>query len=153
MDWRTVFAGLNSASTATQAIARIARQRHGTARALLLELQQNINLIFLWQTDDVPAAKVIARLEMRRFESALSTGFDFNTLARKPVSPATVKGAPALSPYVGWSSEQLFERVYLRIHTLKVLAEMGSRRTPARLGVRLNNLLALMLLLVKHIRR
>jgi len=152
MEWRTVFAGLNSASAATRAVAMLARQRHGTARALLLELQRNINLAFLWRTDDIPAEKVIARLETRQFELAAKAGFDFNTLARKPIALATVKGAPALAPYTGWTTEQLFERVYLRIHALKALAELGTRRSPARLGVRLANLLKLMLLLIKHIR-
>ena len=152
MDWRTVFAGLNSATAATQAIAALARRRHGTARALLLELQRNINLIFLCRRDGAPAEKVIVRLETRKFETAVEAGFDFNTLARKSVTPAMVKGAPALAPYAGWSTEQLFERVYLKIHELKALAEIGTRHSPARLGVRLANLLKLMLLLIKHIR-
>jgi len=152
MDWRTVFAGLSSASAATKAIATLIRRRRGIERALLLELQRNINLVFLWQNDGAAVEKVIARLETRQYEAALQADFDLNGLARKPVGREAVKGAPALSPYVGWSTEQLLDSIHLKIHALKALAEMGSRRSPARLGVRLSNLLKLMLLLVKHVR-
>jgi len=153
MDWRTVFSGLSSATAVANAVATMVRRRRGLERALLLELQKNINLIFLWRNDGAAVEKVIARLETRQYEAAVQADFAFNRLAKKSVARDLVKGAPALSPYVGWSTEQLFESIHLKIHALKALAEMGSRRTPARLGVRLNNVLALMLLLIKHIRR
>jgi hypothetical protein len=152
MDWRSAFAGLSTAASVTATVDALVRGRRGAARALLFELQKNINLIYLWRNDGVSPEKIIGRLETRQYESALSAGFDFSSLKRKVVLQATAGGVPGLMPYVGWSTEQLCENIYLKIHALKTLVEIDSRRSPARLNARLHNLLKLMLLFIRHIR-
>jgi hypothetical protein len=147
-----IFSGLSSTAAVGQAIRSLIRNTRGTRRALLLELQKNINLIYLYTKDGAPIEKVAAKLELRHYERANQSGFDFNALKKRTVRTELVKDKPPLRPYAGWTTEQLFERIYLKIHNLKSIVAIDPKNERFRLHVRLLNILRLMLLLLQHLK-
>jgi hypothetical protein len=52
---------------------------------------------------------------------------------------------------VGWSTERLFSNIYVKIKDLQTIVRMDPENKKIRKGVRLINILKLMLLLMKHI--
>ena len=147
-----VFSSLSSAAAVSQAVRSLIKNTRGTRRSLLLELQKNINLIYLYTKGGAPIDKVVAKLEVQHYESASQTGFDFNALKKRAVRAELVKDKPPLRLYAGWTTEQLFERIYLKIHNLKSIVAIDPKNERFRLYVRLLNILRVMLLLLKHLK-
>jgi len=152
LEFGTVFSGLSSAAAVARAIRPLLRNTRGTRRLLLLELQKNINLIYLYTEGGASIDRVIRRLEVAAYEAAVQSGFNFKSFTRKTVPQALVKDAPQLSPYVGWTTELLFEGIYLKIHTLKSIVAVDARKEGLRKNVRLLNILKLMLLVLRHLK-
>ncbi len=148
----TLFSELSSATAVSRFIKSLLKNTRGTKRSLLLELQKNINLIYLYTKGGAPIERVIERLEVARYEAAVQSNFDFGSLKHKRLQKRTVEGAPQFGPYVGWTTEQLFENIYLKIHTLKSIVAIDTKGDKFRKNVRLINILKLMLLLLKHIK-
>ena len=152
MNFGQVFSSLSSAAAVSQTIRSLIRNTRGTRRGLLLELQKNIDLMYLHTKGGAPIDKVAARLDVRQYEHASRSGFDFNSLQRRPVRAELVKDNPSLRPYAGWTTEQLFERVYLKIHDLKNIVSIDPQNERLRPRVRLLNIFRLMLLLLQHLK-
>ena len=121
-------------------------------RALLLELQSNIQLILLYREGEVPIDRLIRKLDVSRCKAALESNFNFASLKRGRVSGALTQGVAQFRPYVGWTTEQLFSNIYLKITELQSIVDMDSNDRQLRKGVRLLNALKLMLLLLKHLK-
>jgi len=124
----------------------------GTERALLLELQKNISLIYLFVDNPEKYKTVINRLETKVYEDAVKSDFNFKSLKNTRVSARVISDVRQLQPYVGWSTEQLFENVYLKIHALKTIIDVDPDNNKFRIKVRLTNLHKNMILLLKHIK-
>jgi hypothetical protein len=58
---------------------------------------------------------------------------------------------PQYQRYVGWTTERLFSNIAVKIENLQTIAKMDPDDRRIRKGVRLVNILKLMLLLMKHI--
>jgi hypothetical protein len=152
MEPGAIFSGLSSAAAAARALKELLQRSKGPRRALLLELKKNLLLLDLHARGNGSVDQVVNRLETARYEQAVASEFDFSSFSRRKVNAEAVRGSPALRPYVCWTTEQLFESVYLKIHALKNLAALGARRGGrVRMDTRLRNLVRLMLLLLRHI--
>jgi hypothetical protein len=146
------FSGLSTTASVASTFQSLLKNTRGTQRALLLELQKNINILNLFIKDDAKSETIIKKLEVTEFEKAVRSDFNFKALKKTRVSGRLVAGVKFLEPYVGWQTEQLFENIYLKIHQLKSIIEIDPGNENFRLGVRLKNLHKIMILLLKHIK-
>jgi hypothetical protein len=127
------------------------RGSRGWRRKLQLELLGNIELIFSYVKYDLPANDVIANLQTARMKAALESGFSFRSLKKGGVTKRVAGEEPQYQQYVGWTTERLFSNIYLKIQDLQTIVEIDPENERIRKGVRLTNILKLMLLLMKHI--
>jgi hypothetical protein len=123
----------------------------GWRRKLQLELLSNIELIFSYVKYDLPVDDVIANLQTARMKAALESGFNFNSLKKGRVRESVAGDQPQYQQYVGWRTEQLFSNITVKIQDLQTIVKIDPENKKIRKGVRLINILKLMLLLVKHI--
>jgi len=87
---------------------------------------------------------------VQTYEEEVKTNFDFKELKKTKLNTRMVAGIKQFQPYIGWSTEQLLENIYLKIRQLKSIVEIGPENSNYRIGVCLKNLHKLMLLLLKH---
>ena len=146
------FSGLSSAATAAKTIQSLLKNTRGVQRSLLLELQKNMSLIYLFLGDERKLITIINKLDTRVYEEASKTDFDFSDIKKGKVSQRLIGEVKQLQPYVGWNTEQLFENIYLKIHQLKTITEIDPDANKFRLSVRLKNLHKMMVLLIKHVK-
>lgn len=146
------FSGLSSAATVAKTIQTLLKNSRGVKRALLLELQKNLNLLYLFLNDESKLTTIVNKLDVRVYEEAVKTNFDFNDIKKGKLSPRLTGDIKQLQPYVGWNTEQLFENIYLKIHQLKSITEIDPDNSKFRLSVRLKNLHKMMVLLIKHVK-
>jgi hypothetical protein len=128
------------------------KRSRGTKRALLIELRGNIQLVDLYIEGDPPIDKIITHLETRHMKSALESGFNFNALKQGGLRQSTIGDVPQFAAYLGWSTEDLFSSIYLKIIELQRIVQIDTNNPSYRKSVRLHNIGKLMLLLLKHIR-
>jgi hypothetical protein len=95
---------------------------------------------------------VINKLATGVYKEAVKSDFNFNALKKTRLSARLVAGVKQLQPYVGWTTEQLFENVYLKIHALKTITDVDPDNNKFRIKIRLTNLHKVMILLLKHIK-
>ncbi len=151
MDFATAF---NVAGLAEKLGARIhaaLKSAKGHKRKLLLELQNNIDVIYLWQMKGFPIDKVILKLERINYDSAVADNFNFNALKRAALSKSTTRDVPQFQKYVGWSTELIVDNLYRKIKQLKDIVEMDSNSDKIDKAARLGNIYKMMILLVHHI--
>jgi len=146
------FTGLSSAASAAKTIQSLIKNTRGVKRALLLELQKNLNLLYLFLGDESKISTIVNKLDVRIYEEAVKTNFDFNDIKKGKLSPRITDNIKQFQPYVGWTTEQLFENIYLKIHQLKSIDEIDPNNSKFRVSVRLKNLHKMMLLLIKHVK-
>lgn len=146
------FSELSSAASVAKTIQLLLKNTRGVKRSLLLELQKNMNLLYLFLDDGSKLTTIVNKLDMHVYEEAVKSNFDFKDLKKTKLSPRLVGDIKQFQPYVGWSTEQLFENIYLKIHQLKSIAEIDPENVKFRLIVRLKNLHKMMLLLLKHVK-
>ncbi len=96
--------------------------------------------------------KIIRKLDVSHCRVALESDFNFNSLKRGRVSKTLVRRLPQFEPYVGWTTEQLFTNIYLKITELQHIVDIDSDNKRYRKNVRLLNVLKLMLLLLAHLK-
>lgn len=152
LDPATLLRGVSTTTAVVDTVRSLLRGTKGTKRALLLELEHNIGLILLCVRGGAAIDRVIKKLEISRCQAALESDFNFGSLKRGKVSKHAVGDAPQLRPYVGWTTEQLFTRIYLKVRELQSIVEIDGDDAGFRKNVRLLNVLKLMLLLLRHLR-
>jgi len=151
---KSIFSGLMSLTPGINAISAMIKQSRGQRRELLRELRNNINQISVYIESGEESEridKVIAALQVSCYESASKAGFDFNSLKKERVTPSLIKDIPQFKAYAGFTTEQLFDKLYTWIHRLKIIVKDYPNSPKFRKRVRLINVWKLMLLLVKHI--
>lgn len=146
------FSGLSSAASVAKTIQSLIKNTRGVKRSLLLELQKNLNLLYLFLGDESKVSTIVNKLDVCVYEAAVKTNFDFNDIKKGKLNPRVTGNLKQLQPYVGWTTEQLFENIYLKIHQLKSINEIDPANSKFRVGVRLKNLHKMMLLLIKHVK-
>jgi len=151
-DPATIFKGVDTTTSVVKALQSLLKGSRGIKRALLLELQNNIQLVLLYREGQVPMDKLIRKLNVSHCKAALESNFNFASLKRGHVSETLTQGVAQFRPYVGWTTEQLFSNIYLKTTELQSIVDIDSDGKQFRKGVRLLNVLKLMLLLLKHLK-
>jgi hypothetical protein len=132
-------------------IDKLLKGTRGKKRMLLLELKQNVATIELYSKNQAPIDKVIGNLRIEKVEDAFDKGFKFNSFNNDRVTKKETGGVAFYQAYVGWTTEQLFENIYLKIVELKDIVRMDTNNPNIRKNVRLLNVLKLIKLLLVHI--
>ena len=130
---------------------RLLKGTRGKKRMLLLELKQNVATIELHSKEQTPIDKVIENLRIEKMEEALNTGFNFSRFTNQTLSKQATGGVAFYQAYIGWTTEELFENIYLKIVELKDIVRMDPDNPNIRKNVRLLNVLKLIKLLLVHI--
>jgi len=123
----------------------------GLKRTVAMELQENIELIRLYITSGADPKELIPKLKQDAFRHALAKGLNFNSLKRSKIGQRSTKNKPSLKKYHGWDTQRAFENAYQKVDTLKHAISITNSKEPVRIGVRLNNVFALMIMLAIHI--
>jgi hypothetical protein len=142
---------ISSVDSVLETVNGWVRGTRGWKRKLQLELLSNIELIFSYLRYDLPVDDVIANLQIGDMRSALESRFSFNSLKKGKVRDDVAGDQAQYQQYVGWSTERLFSNIYVKIKDLQTIVRMDPENKKIRKGVRLINILKLMLLLMKHI--
>lgn len=142
---------ISSVDSVLETVNGWVRGTRGWKRKLQLELLSNIELIFSYLRYDLPVDHVIANLQIENVKSALESGFNFKSLKKGKVTEDVAGDQAQYQQYVGWSTERLFSNIYVKIKDLQTIVGMDPENEKIRKGVRLVNILKLMLLLMKHI--
>ena len=154
MEIKSLFSGLMSLAPGINAINALIKQSRGQRRELLRELQNNINEISVYiesGAGEQGIDKLIASLQVGCYEAASKSGFDFNSLKRGRLAAALLRQLPQFKAYGGFTTEQLFDKLYSSIYRLKIIARDYPANPGFRKRVRLINIWKLLLLVVKHI--
>ncbi len=132
----------------------LVKESRGHKRAILRELQHNINHITLFLESGADPQRIdalIARLQVAGYEAASKSGYDFGSLQKNRLKRETLKAYPQFQNYVGLSTEQLCDKLYGWIERLKIIIADYPDNPKFRKNVRLINIWKFMLMLVKHI--
>lgn len=151
MQPKDVFTAISTTEKVAASLYKWITGNRGLKRTVAIELKENIALVRLYVASGTDPRELIPKLKEDAFRSALTQGFNFNTLKRSKLSAASTGDIPQLRAYHGWSTQTLFENVYAKIATLKHAATLHNNRKPVRLGVRLINVFKLMVVLAHHI--
>lgn len=152
MSFNAFLSGLSTTASIAKTFQSLLKNTRGTQRALLLELQTNINLLTLFSDDESKLAAVVRKLDVSEYEKAVKSDFNFAVLKKGKITSRLAMDIKSLQSYVGWQTEQLFENIYLKIHQVKSIIEIDPDNNRFRLSVRLKNLHKLMILLLRHIK-
>ena len=135
----------------SEMINKLVRDSKGTKRSLILEMRANVDVIQLYLDGEASLDNVISKLETTKLEKALDSSFNLNTIKFGKVREESTGGIPFYKQYVGWTTEELFENLYLKIKNLQTFVEIQPQSFHVRKNVRLINVLKLIKLLTIHI--
>jgi hypothetical protein len=152
MDFSQAFGTIRSAEKLAKSVDTVLKNSKGHKRAILRELQENINLLFLVQNNQLPPGKVIEKLERKNYLAAADAGFNFKLIKRSALKEETVKDVPQFKKYIGWSTERMLENIYLKVKQLQDIVVIDPEQKTLNLQIRLENLLRFMLLLIQHMK-
>lgn len=152
IDITSLLGGLSSVTSVLEALDSMLKGSRGTRRSLLLELEGNIRLALLGKRGEIPAEKLVKRLETRAMQQAMESNFSFSSLKTGKLKKRVAGESAQMQRYVGWSTEKLFTNLYLRIRELQNIVELDADGSHFRVDTRLKNIFRMMLLLAQHIR-
>jgi hypothetical protein len=132
-------------------INKQAESTKGLERGLILEMKTNAELVQLHRDGEVSADEVIKQLEVDKLEKALDSDFKFTTIKRGKVKAESTAGIAFFEKYIGWTTEELFENLFLKIEVLKKHLDMAPDSFRIRKDVRLINILKMIKLIIIHI--
>ncbi|TQO57442.1 hypothetical protein FLM08_18150 [Vibrio cholerae] len=145
------FAAISTAEKVAQSLYKWIAGNRGLKRTVAVELQENIELIRLYVETESGYGQLIPKLKDNAYRSALSEGFNFNSLKRSKIDSQSTKGQKQLEIYHGWETQKVFENIYSKITAVKEAIEIKDNKKPLRLGVRLHNIFKLSVMLSNHI--
>jgi hypothetical protein len=151
MDFTTAFQALTTTEKMVKTVDSVIKNTKGHKRALLRELKENLNLLLLVRNKHFSAGKVIPKLHTKNYLAASDAGFNFKLIKRSPLREETTRGVPQFKRYLNWSTERLFENIYLKTNQLQSVIELGTDPPNFDLNSRVENLTRLMILLLNHI--
>ncbi len=152
MDFGSAFQALTTTEKVAKTVDSIVRNTRGHKRAVLRELQENIQLLLLVRIREYAPEQVIPRLERKNYLTAADSGFNFKQLKRSAVKGKTTRDVAQFRKYVGWSTEKLLENIYIKVKQLQDMMEMGTAGKNVDFRLRTLYLLRQMILLLHHIR-
>jgi hypothetical protein len=127
------------------------KRSRGTKRSLLLELQMNLRTIQVFLEGEVRAEDAVRKLETRVLKKALESGFDFASLKKGKVTPASLAGNRRAYHLAGWTTEQVLRHLYFKVHELEVAMSSPGQSRRTRKRARLLTVYSLLLAIHRHI--
>ena len=152
MDFSIAFKVAGLAEKIGTKINSALKSAKGHKRKILLELQENIDVIYLWKDKGFPVDKVVLKLERKYYDSAVSDNFTFNSIKSTALKKSTTKDVPQFQKYVGWSTEKLLDNLYRKIKLLKNSVDIDAYNKEINKNARLGNIYKMIILLVHHIK-
>jgi len=152
MDFIGAFQALMTTEKMAKSINAVLKNAKGHKRAVLRELQENLNLLLLARKNQLPPDKVISKLERKNYLAAADTGFNFKSIKRSSLKQKTTRDVPQFKKYIGWSTERLLENIYLKVKQLQDIVDMQGVSKSLDMSARLENLTRLMILFLEHIK-
>ena len=124
-----------------------------TKRLLLRELRDNLKVLMYAHEKKADVDKVIERLNNNAIKEAVKTNFDFNKIRKGKITNEMVK-EERNKKYIGWSCEQLFDKVDEKIEELRLIKNLYPNMDESRKNMTLvvGNLYFRMKLLADFIR-
>jgi hypothetical protein len=135
-----------------KSINAVLKNSKGHKRAVLRELQENLNLLLLARNNQLPPDKVISKLERKNYLAAADAGFNFKSIKRPSLKEKTTRDVPQFRKYIGWSTERLLENIYLKVKQLQDIVDIQETVKKLSINARLENLTRLMILFLQHIK-
>lgn len=124
MDFSQAFNTILSVEKLAKTVDSVIKKSKGHKRAIVREMQENINLLILAKNQQLPVRKVIEKLERQNYLAAADAGFNFKLIKRSPLKNESIKNVPQFKRYVGWSTERLLENIYLKVKQLQDMAAL-----------------------------
>ena len=124
-----------------------------TKRLVLRELRDNLKVLMYAHEKKADVVKVIERLNNTAIKEAVKIGFDFNKIRKGKITDAIVT-EERNKKYIGWSCEQLFDKVDEKIEELRLIKNLYPNLDESRKNLTLvvGNLYFRMKLLADFIR-
>ncbi len=94
-----------------------------TKRMVLRELRDNLKVLIYAYEKKADVNKVIERLNNSAIKDAMKNGFDFNKIRKGKITEELVKDERN-KKYIGWSCEQLFDKVDEKIEELRLIKNL-----------------------------
>lgn len=155
-----IFGSVNALLDAVTKSKDLRQGKSGLKNLVLAELELNISLLVdEYLTHNVSEEEIIRGLGHQHIAKAMEDNFDFAEIRRGKVKPLvsagadTKAGADYLTKLEGLTAEQLFRKIYVKISELKRVETLYKNEDTSklRLGVRLKNLLKLLMVTAKFI--
>ncbi|WP_076541189.1 hypothetical protein [Shewanella sp. UCD-KL21] len=126
--------------------ARVEKHK-GQQRALVFEIEANINFIAAGLEQGLSVDKIVAGIDVDVFKQSMTQGYDFNRLTANSLVANTIIDYPEFDKYIGKSSDELVINVYDKIFVLQKLMQAGRFRQDGKL----KSLLRMLILVLFHL--
>lgn len=151
MDIGAFLSALTNFSAAIRLIEDYLGRNDSTRNSLLLELKENISIIELYKISGSPIDSVILQLKTETMKKTLESNFNFNHLKGTKVPRSATGDVAFFSPYIGKTTRELFQIVYLRISELQRVVQIDPDNPNIRKSVRLINIFKLIKFILVHL--
>jgi hypothetical protein len=152
MDFFTAFEALSTTEKVANNISSVIKNSRGHKRAVLRELHENLDLLLMIREKSASLEKVIPKLSLKYYIAAADSGFNFKQIKRGSLKEKTTCGVRQFKKYIGWSTERLFENIYLKVKYLQNFLELKSDMSDINFEMRVEYLTRMMILFFQHIR-
>ncbi|MDO6773895.1 hypothetical protein Q4591_00865 [Shewanella sp. 3_MG-2023] len=126
--------------------ARVEKHK-GQQRALLFEIEANINFIAVGLKQGLSADQIVAGIDVDVFKQSMIQGYDFNRLTANSLLAKAIIDYPEFDKYIGKSSDELVANVYGKIFVLQKLMIAGRFEQAGKL----KSLLRMLILVLFHL--
>ncbi len=140
-----------TAGEALQALVSWRKRSKGDARAIVMELEDNYTYLKMVAFDGVPLENVVQDLSTAEYKRLASEGYNFNNLKRQKIQDDPSFEGTQMANWVGKSTEELIDSIYKKIGELKITYPHNKDNAKYRWNVRVQNIVKLILLLLKHV--
>ena len=151
MDFFTAFEALGTTEKVASAISSVIKNSWGHERAILRELKENLDLLLMIREKNVSLERVIPKLAFKAYVTAADSGFNFKKIKRSSLKAKSTHGVKQFQKYVGWSTEKLFENIYLKARQLQNILELKMDQSEINMEIRVEYLTRMLILLLHHI--
>ena len=141
-----------SAKDALLVLSEWKRKKKGNTRAMIIEIEYNFRYLRMVAYDGVPLSEIVENFSDAEYKQLAKEGFDFNELKKKKIEGDPSFEKSQFSSWIGKSTEELVDSIYSKIADLKILYPHNQYNEKYRWGVRVKNILKLIMLLLRHVR-
>ena len=141
----------NSAGKALQVMVDWRKRARGDSRAIVMELEENYTYLRMVAFDEVPLGDVIQDIATAEYKRLAHEGYNFNNLSRHKIKHDPSFEGTQMATWIGKSTEDLIDSIYKKINELKIIYPHNKDNEKYRWGVRVQNIIKQIWLLLKHV--